>query len=67
MNTLLKFIIAVVMVAIIPVTAVIYFGATNPTGKISILTIGILLYLLLGFYHSWISIVPRSFREWLKN
>lgn len=67
MTTLLKFLILVVMFVSIPVTTVIYFGATNLAGKISILSIGILLYLLSGFYYSWLSLAPAGFKDWLKH
>ncbi|QJW90265.1 hypothetical protein HNV11_13210 [Spirosoma taeanense] len=67
MIALLKFMIVVVMTGIIPVTGIIYWGATNLTGKASILSTGTLLYFSLAFCHSWLSVQPASFRDWLKK
>lgn len=67
MTTLIKFLIVVVMFGVIPVTALIYFGASNLTGKMSILSTGILLYLSLGFSYSWLSLRPANFKDWLKH
>lgn len=67
MTNLLKFIIVVMMIAVVVVTAIIYFGAGSFTGKLSILSTGVLLFILLGFYHSWLALSPASFKDWLKH
>ncbi|WP_040005643.1 hypothetical protein [Fibrisoma limi] len=67
MVALLKFLLVLAMIAVTPITGIIYWGATNVTGKVSILLTGTLLYILLAFYHSWLSVHPTSFRDWLKQ
>ncbi len=67
MTTLLKFLLVVFMAIVIIITAIIYLGAGSITGKISILTSGVLVYILMGFYYSWLALSPASFKDWLKH
>lgn len=67
MISLIKLLITAVMTGIIPVTGVIYVGATNWNGKLSILLVGLLSYVLLAFYYSWLAHRPTSLRDWLEH
>ena len=63
MKLIINILIAVSMLA----TAVIFMGATNPTGRLSILFMGLLLVVSLAVVHSWLVLRPISFREWLSR
>ena len=67
MVRLLKFLVFVVMMGVIPATGIMYWGATNLTGKVSIVSTGALLYVSLAFFYSWLSLRPKSFKDWLRQ
>ena len=67
MNRLMKLILIVVAVLIIPTTGVIYLGTTNIIGKLSITSTGLLVYLSLAFWYSWLHHRPTRFRDRLQN
>lgn len=66
-NTLAKWVITIVMTLLIPVTGIIYWGATNSRGKLCIVLIGVLTYTGLAFWYSWLERWPKSFADWLEN
>ena len=66
-KTLLKGLITIVMMGVIPVTGILYWGATNLKGKLSIALTGLLIYVLLAFWYSWLKRRPRNFTDWLKH
>ena len=65
--TLTKWLITVVMTGVIPVTGIIYWGATNMRGKLSIAVTGLLVNVVLAFFYSWLDCRPKSFTDWLKH
>ena len=67
MARILKLLITVVATLIIPTTGVIYLGATNIIGRLSITLTGLLVYFSLAFWYSWLHHRPTSFRDWLRN
>ena len=64
---LLKLAITLAMMAAIVATLVAYMGATNLKGKASIILTGLLITVSLAVVHSWLTLRPVSFREWLKH
>ena len=63
MKLIISSLITVAMLA----TAIIFMGATTPTGRLSILFAGLLLIISLAIVHSRLVLRPISFREWLKR
>ncbi|MCY7358710.1 MAG: hypothetical protein LH609_14880 [Rudanella sp.] len=63
MKLIISILIAVAMLA----TAIIFMGATKPTGRLSILFMGLLLVVGLAIIHSWPVLRPISFRKWLNR
>ena len=66
-NTLTKWLITIVMMLIIPITGIIYWGATNLKGKLCITLTGILINVGLAFWYSWLDRRPKSFTDWLRH
>jgi len=66
-TTLLKWLITVVMTLVIPMSAVVYWGATNLRGKLSIALTGLLINVVLAFWYSWLDRRPRNLRDWLRQ
>lgn len=66
-NTLTTWLITVVMTAVIPVTGIIYWGATSLRGRLCIALTGLLIYLVLAFWYSWLDRHPKNFTDWLRH
>lgn len=66
-NTLTKWLITIVMTLVIPITGIIYWGATNLKGKLCIALTGILINVGLAFWYSWLDRRPKSFTDWLRH
>lgn len=67
LTTLTKGLITIVMTAVIPITGIIYWGATNIRGKLCIALTGLLINVVLAFWYSWLDRRPRSFTDWLRH
>ncbi len=63
----MKLIISILIAVAILAMAIIFMGATTPTGKLSILLTGLLLIVGLAIVHSWLVLRPIGFREWLRQ
>lgn len=66
-HTLLKWLITVVMTLNLPITGIIYWGATQLTGKLSIVFTGLLVHVVLAFWYSWLNHRPKSVTDWLDH
>lgn len=66
-TTLIKWLITVVITGVIPVTGIIYRGATNLRGKLCIALTGLLINVLLAFWYSWLDRRPKNFTDWLRH
>lgn len=64
LTILVKWLIPAVMTAVIPVSAVVYWGATNLKGKLSIALTGLLINLVLAFWYSWLDRRPKNWKDW---
>ena len=58
--------VTVVMVIVWGVTVAILINATTVLGRVSILSSGVTINILLGIYYSFLRQRPASFREWLR-
>ena len=67
LTSLTKWLITVVMTLAIPITGIIYWGATNFRGKLCIVLTGLLINTGLAFWYSWLDGRPRSFTDWLRQ
>ncbi len=65
--SLTKWLITVVMTLVIPITGIIYWGATNSRGKLCIVLTGLLINSGLAFWYSWLDRRPKSFTDWLRH
>lgn len=66
-NTLTKWLITVVMTAVIPVTGIIYWGATSLRGRLCISLIGLAINVVLAFWYSWLDRRPKNVTDWLEH
>ncbi len=66
-TTLVKWLITVAMTLVIPISAVVYWGATNLKGKLCIALTGLLINLALAFWYSWLDRRPSNLRDWLSH
>ncbi|GEM_PF-4297523 len=67
LTSLGKWLISIVMTLVIPVTGIIYWGATNLRGKLCIALTGLLINIGLAFWYSWLEHRPKNFTDWLRN
>lgn len=67
LTTLTKWLITVVMTAVIPITGIIYWGASNLRGKLCIALTGLFINVLLAFWYSWLDRRPKNFTDWLNH
>lgn len=67
MRNFVKFLLTLVMTGVLLATGIIYMGATTSRGKLSILAVGLLTYLLMGLYYSWFANRPATIRDWFKQ
>ncbi len=66
-TTLIKWLITVVMTLVIPISAVVYWGATNLRGKLCIALTGLLINVVLAFWYSWLDRRPKNVSDWLRH
>lgn len=66
-NKMIKWLIIAVMLIVIPTTGIMYWGATNLRGKLCISLTGLLIYVVLAFGYSWLSLRSKNFVDWLKH
>ena len=59
--TLTKWLVTIVMTGVIPITGIIYWGATNLRGKLCIALTGLLVNVLLTFFYSWLDCRLKNF------
>lgn len=67
MRNFIRFLLTLVMTGVLLTTGVIYAGAATARGKLSILAVGLLTYLLMGLYYSWLANRPATIRDWFKQ
>ena len=67
LTTLTKWLITVVMTAVIPITGIIYWGTTNLRGKLCIALTGLLINVLLALWYSWLDRRPKNVSDWLNH
>ena len=67
MCNFIKFLLTLVMTGVLLATGAIYLGATTSRGKLAILAVGGLTYLLMGLYYSWFSRRPATLRDWFRQ
>lgn len=61
--TLTKWLVTIVMTGVIPITGIIYWGATNLKGKLCIALTGLLVNVLLAFFYSWLDCRLKNFAD----
>ena len=64
-SRLTKWLITIVMTSVIPVTGIIYWGATHLSGKLSIALTGLLIDVGLVLWYVWLDRHPKQFTDWL--
>ena len=67
LNTLVKWLITAIMTGVIPVTGIVYWGATTLRGKLCIALTGLLINSLLALWYSWLDRQPKNFADWLRH
>ena len=66
-TSLIKWLITIVMTGSVPITGIVYWGATNLKGKLSIALTGLLINLGLAFWYSWLDRRPKNLSDWLSH
>lgn len=64
-TTLTKWLITVVMTGVVPITGIVYWGATDLRGKLSIALTGLLIDVALACWYVWLDRRPKNFIDWL--
>jgi hypothetical protein len=67
LTTLTKWVITVAMTGVIPITGIIYWGATSLRGKVCIALTGLFINVALAFWYSWLDYRPKNFTDWLRH
>ena len=62
-----KFALTFIASMVIPITGVVYVGATNLTGKLAVMGTGLFVYCSLAIWYSILHDRPTSFHDWLQH